>query len=198
MAWRLNKQQSERSISKIKNPVTNQICLRPEEMHKSFEIYYKKLYSQPKLAKPSTVKHFLDSLDLPSIGVQQKKRRTTDITKAEVDKAISKLKTSKAPGGDGLPAEWYKIFRDSLTPLLLKCFNYVLKGGETPPSWKQAIISAIPKPGEDRTECSSHRPISVLATDYKIFTSTIVNRLENIIADLIDTDQTGFIKNRST
>ncbi len=198
LAWRLRKQLSERSIFKIKNPVTNQICHRPQEIHKTFEIYYKKLYSQPKLAEPSTVKHSLDSLDLPSIGIEQNKRITTDITKAEIDKAISKLKTSKPPGGDGLPAEWYKTFRDSLTLLQLKCFNYVLKGGETPPSWKQAIISVIPKPGKDRTECSSYKPISVLNTDYKIFTSRIVNRLENITADLTDTDQTGFIKNKRT
>ncbi len=172
------------------------MCLRPEEIHKSFEIYYKKLYSQPNLAEPSTVKHFLDCLDLPSVGVERNKRITTDVRKAEVDKAVSKPKTSKASGGDGLPTEWYKTFRDSLTPSLLKCFNYVLKGGETPPSWKHAIISVIPKKGKDRTESSSYRPISVL--DHKIFSSVIVNRLENIIPDLIDTDQTGFIKNRRT
>ena len=198
LAWRLRKQQSERAIYKIKNPITNQMCLKPEEIQKSFEIYYTNLYSQPKLAELPTVKHFLDSLDLPSIGIEQNKRLTTDMTRAEVDKAISKLKTSKAPGGDGLPAEWYKTFRDSLTPLLLECFNYVLKGGEIPPSWKQAIISVIPKPGKDKTDCGSYRPVSVLNTDYKIFTSILVSRLENIVPDLIDTDQTGFVKNRRT
>ena len=123
---------------------------------------------------------------MPSIDTEENKQVTADITIAEVDKAISKLKTNKATGGDGLPAEWYQTFRDPLTPLLLKCFNYVLKGGETPPSWKEAIISVTPKPGKDKTECSSYRPISVLNTDYKIFTSIIVSRLENINPDLTD------------
>lgn len=85
----------------------------------------------------------------------RKKQMTSDITNAEVDEAISKLKTGKAPGGDGLPAVWYKIFRDSLIPMLVKCFNYVLKGGASPPSRKQAIISLLPKPGKESTECSS-------------------------------------------
>ena len=144
------------------------------------------VYTQPKLAEPATVKCFLDSLDLPSIDTEENKQVTADITIAEVDKAISKLKTNKATGGDGLPAEWYQTFRDPLTPLLLKCFNYVLKGGETPPSWKEAVISVTPKPGKDKTECSSYRPISVLNTDYKTFTSIIVSRLENINPDLTD------------
>lgn len=59
---------------------------------------------------------------------------TQEITKEEIDSAISRLKTNKVPGIDGYPAEWYKTFRDLITPILLKCFNYTLKGGETPVS----------------------------------------------------------------
>lgn len=66
----------------------------------------------------------------------------------------------------------------------------------SPKSWKQAIISVIPKEGKDRSEGSSYRPSSVLNGDYRIFTSIIAGRLKNIIPDLIH--QTGFIKNRQT
>lgn len=77
-------------------------------------------------------------------------------------------------------------------------FNYVLEGGEIPKSWNQALISVIPKPGKDVSECSSYRPVSVLNIDYRIFTTILAKRLENIIPELIDTDQTGFVKNRQT
>uniref|UniRef100_A0A3B1IMJ8 Reverse transcriptase domain-containing protein n=1 Tax=Astyanax mexicanus TaxID=7994 RepID=A0A3B1IMJ8_ASTMX len=138
------------------------------------------------------------SLDLPSIGTKQNEKLTQEITEEEINRAISRLKTNKMPGADGYPSEWYKILRKIIIPLLKDCFNYVLKGGEPPPSWRQAIISVIPKTGKDITDCGSYRPISVLNIDYRLFASILAIRLEDIIPDLIDTDQTGFVKNRHT
>lgn len=58
-------------------------------------------------------------------------------------------------GEDGYPVEWYKHFQHLFTPLLQDCFNHALLGGETPPSWRRAVISVIPKPGKDKSECGS-------------------------------------------
>lgn len=102
------------------------------------------------------------------------------------------------PGADGYPSEFYKLFREIILPMLKESFNYVLNGGEPPVSWRQAVISVIPKPGKDKTNCSSYRPISVLNIDYRLFASILAKRLEDIIPDLIDTDQTGFVKHRQT
>lgn len=102
------------------------------------------------------------------------------------------------PGADGYPSEWYETFREIIIPVLKECFNYVLQGGETPLSWRQAVISVIPKTGKDKTECSSYRPISVLNMDYRLFASILAKHMENIIPDLIDTDQTGFVQNRQS
>lgn len=73
-----------------------------------------------------------------------------------------------------------------LAPKLKDTFNYVLETGETPPSWREAVISLISKEGKDNCECGSYWPISVLNQDYKIFTHI----LTKILTQIISLDQT--------
>uniref|UniRef100_A0A3Q3BC05 ribonuclease H n=1 Tax=Kryptolebias marmoratus TaxID=37003 RepID=A0A3Q3BC05_KRYMA len=198
LAWRIRKQQIDRFIQKIKNPTDKKIYHSLKDIKKAFELYYTQLYTQPHTVDPPSVRAFLTSLDLPSIGIDQNNRLTQQITEEEINKAISKMKGNKMAGEDGYPAEWYKHFRKLFTPLLGDCFNHVLSGGETPPSWRRAVISVIPKPGKDKTEGDSYRPISVLNIDYRIFATIMAKRLEFIIPEITDTDQTGFVHNRQT
>jgi len=82
--------------------------------------------------------------------------------------------------------------------VLLNCFNHTLRTGGAPQSWKEAVISIIPKEGKDQKECSSYRPISVLNVDHKLFSSVLSKRLESVVPELEDLDQTGFLLNRQT
>ena len=198
LAYKLRKEREESTIYKIRNPVSQTVETKAEKIQECFETFYRDLYSQPQAADDSQIDSFLRSLDLPVVTVAQNNNLIKPITGEELESAISRLKAGKSPGPDGFNAEWYKILRAELSPLLLNTFNGILRGGDTPPSWKEAIISVIPKEGKDKLECDNYRPISVLNLDYKLFTSIMARRLEHILSTVISLDQAGFICGRQT
>uniref|UniRef100_A0A3P9JRB6 Reverse transcriptase domain-containing protein n=1 Tax=Oryzias latipes TaxID=8090 RepID=A0A3P9JRB6_ORYLA len=198
LARKLRKQQVDSAIPNIKDPLSQEIHSDPQKIENTFYCYYSSLYSQEGATDRGAIKSFLDKLDLPCIGQIQNKIITKEITQQEVEKAIGRFKTNKAPGSDGFPIEWYRKFKLELMPLLLRALNYTHKEGRTPPSWKDAIITLIPKENKDRQNCTNYRPISMLNVDYKIYTSILTKRFETFIAELIDEDQTGFVRGRQT
>lgn len=68
LAWRLRKQQAENTIHKIRDPITNKITNKLEEIQNAFEKYYELLCTWTEKAERLTIQKFLASLDLPSIG----------------------------------------------------------------------------------------------------------------------------------
>uniref|UniRef100_A0A3B1K1Q0 Reverse transcriptase domain-containing protein n=1 Tax=Astyanax mexicanus TaxID=7994 RepID=A0A3B1K1Q0_ASTMX len=196
LAWRLRKQQAENAVHRIKDPTTNKILNNPDDIEKTFEAYYKSLYSQPYETNRHEITEFLNSLDLPTVGKEINDKLILPITQEEIDRAIARLNNNKSPGTDGYPPEWYKATKEHLLPVLESCFNYIMKEGFLPPSWKEAYISVIAKEGKDRLDCTGYRPISVLNADYKIYASILTKRMETVMPFLIDEDQTGFIKDR--
>ena len=169
-----------------------------DNIKRCFKKVYEKLYAQPQVENNNKMDDFLKSINLPVLSETQNNALKSAITTEEVKSTITRLKTNKSPGPDGYPAQWYKTLREVLTPILVKTFNWVLQTKETPISWREAIISVIPKPGKDKLECTNYRPISVLNLDYKLFTSILAKRFDKILPQIIHLDQTGFIQSRQT
>ncbi len=107
------------------------------------------------------------------------------------------MQSSKAPGPDGFPIEFYKKFADLLGPLLVAVYNESFNTGTLPLTLTQASISLLPKEGKDPTRCESYRPISLLNVDFKILSKMIALRLEPILPTIISNVQTGFIRGRN-
>ena len=71
-----------------------------------------------------------------------------DITENEIQKVIDMLCISKAPGIDGINNNIIKKGSHIIVPLLCDLFNKVLKSGEYPDKWCEAIIVPIHKKGD--------------------------------------------------
>ncbi|OMJ12011.1 LINE-1 retrotransposable element ORF2 protein [Smittium culicis] len=100
---------------------------------------------------------------------------------------------NKSPGPDGLSFEFYKKFKEHISSHLEKIFNSnqemkkwnYLNGGST--------IILIPKKG-DLKSLKNYRPITLSNVDEKVYTKIIANRLHKVIGRIIDSRQSGFIK----
>ena len=108
---------------------------------------------------------------------------------------IDSLKAGKSPGLDGLPAEFYKTFREVLIQPLLKVWREALKFKALPISLNAGVIKLIHKRGPKEL-LSNWRPITMLNTGYKIFAKALALRLTNHLDRWVNPVQKGFIKGR--
>lgn len=120
---------------------------------------------------------YLKDIKLPELSGPMSKELDKPIKECEIKETISKLKKKYSP--DGYINEFYKTFKDLLSPLLLKAYHQALTSGIMAPSWNYASIIVIYKEGKDPTECQSYRPISLLSGDLKILTTILARRQQD-------------------
>ena len=114
----------------------------------------------------------------------------------ELSESLKNMKNRKSPGSDGFTVEFFKVFWGKLGGWVLRSLNEGFRKGELSQTQKEGVIICIPKGDEDRDKLRNWRPISLLNIVYKIGSSSIANRIKNVLPTIISEDQTGFIKNR--
>ena len=110
--------------------------------------------------------------------------------------ALDTFDKGKTPGNDGIPAEFYKCFWNSVGELMTEVFNHSFELGQMSNSQEEAIITLIDKKGRDRMFLENWRPISLINVDSKIATKVIANRIKNVLPSVIYPNQSGFMKGR--
>ncbi len=106
------------------------------------------------------------------------------------------MPNNKAAGPDGLPAEFFKHFWNTISPLFMKMCQKIKHTSEIPQHMNSTLLSLLPKPDKDPPQCANYRPLSLINTDIKIISKALTIRIEKVIPHIIHPDQTGFIKGR--
>ena len=63
-------------------------------------------------------------------------------------------------------------------------------------SQRQAMIKLLEKPNKDKRYISNWRPISLLNSDFKMISKSLVTRVEKVLSNLIDARQTAYVDER--
>ena len=160
-------------------------------------LFYESLYKSKNL-NPDKFKDsvFFNQENISPLSEEKKASCEGNITANECLKALKDFQPRKTPGTDGFPAEFYRFFWSEINQEMTESFNHAFQSGKLSITQRRGIISLIPKKFKDKTILENLRPISLLNVDYKILTKAIAKRVEKVLPDIINVDQTGYVKGR--
>ena len=104
-------------------------------------------------------------------------------------------KRNNSPGQDSITTEFNQVFWPTLGNLLVTVFNESHELGSLPESQRNSVMSLIFKKDDDEV-IANYRPISLTNVDYRILAFTLAQRMQNIMKNIVNTDQSAYIKGR--
>jgi hypothetical protein len=118
----------------------------------------------------------------------------------EVESVLANLKLKSSNGLSTLPTKLIKENSSIIAPAFRIVLNKCLELGKFPSQWKVALVTPVLKPGGDKADPNSYRPISVLPNLCKAFEALLAFRLNAFIRerDLLSDHQFGFRHRHST
>lgn len=120
-----------------------------------------------------------------------------NFTASELHVALRKLSNGKAAGPDLISNEFLKNSSTNLRGRILDMFNAIWEKEDAPQEWSGSETVMIYKKG-DKSDPANYRPISLLNTNLKLFTTMIQNRLAKWADEnkIIPDCQMGFRKGK--
>lgn len=116
-----------------------------------------------------------DNYDQPSAEFDPKDL----ISLQQVKQACEELELNKSVGPDDIHPLFLREGNDLLFSCIRLIFNYSLRWSVLPLQWKQALVVPILKPGQNASDKSSYRPISLTCIICKCIERVILRRLNS-------------------
>ena len=123
---------------------------------------------------------------------------SSDFTVEELEAAIKKLKSGKAPGRDNIHPEFVIHQSAKTTAWLCSFFTSCFRRSKLPKTWPRATVVAVPNQNKPAQDPKSYRPISLLCVPFKILEMLIHSRNDPVVDLQLPQEQAGFRRGRST
>ena len=82
----------------------------------------------------------LEKYNLPKLNEEEAESLNRPRTADDMEAVIKKLPTHKSPKPDGFTGEFYKAFKEELTPIFHRLFQKIQNDGRLPNSFYEASI----------------------------------------------------------
>lgn len=115
--------------------------------------------------------------------------------------AVDTLSPYKSPGGDGIFPILIQKAEKHIIPILHTLYIASLRFNYVPKSWRETLITFIPKPGKQSYDkVKSYRPISLMSFFLKILEKLIDRRIRetNLIKNPLSKHQHAYQKGKGT
>ncbi|KAL9663716.1 hypothetical protein QQ045_019107 [Rhodiola kirilowii] len=133
---------------------------------------------------------------IPSIVIEEHNMVLTNpYIESEIKMALFQLYPFKAPGLDGFPAGFFQKFWNVIRQDFIEACFSILNEGAVPPGSNDTLIVLIPKQSA-AAKMEDYRPISLTSVVSKTLAKVIVNRLQQVLSDIISPAQSAFVKGR--
>ena len=103
-----------------------------------------------------------------------------DILDCEVKWTLENITTDKASGGDGIPAELFKILKVDAVKVLHSICQQIWKTQQWPQDWKRSVFILIPKK-DNAKECSNYHIIVLILHASKVMLKILQARLQQYV-----------------
>ena len=156
--------------------------------------FYENLYTAQPVENANL--HNILPNNTPKLSEEQKNNISSKLTIQELAKALYNMKNNKSPGSDGYTTEFFKFFFKDIGFYILQSLNEGFDSGELSVTQRQGVIVCIPKDNKPKMYLKNWRPISLLNITYKLGSSILANRIKQVLPNIINNCQKGFLKGR--
>ena len=158
------------------------VTRKQEEILQEVKNYYEELFkSKDNMLHNFNLQTLLQGQNIKRITDAEAKNIEGYLTVQEISYALKNTKNNKSPGLDGFPAEFFKVFWNSLKHCVTKAINASFNKGLMSLSLRQCVITCLPKNGKMRENIQNWRPLSMLSVVYKLCSAATANRIKPLL-----------------
>ena len=118
-----------------------------------------------------------------------------DVLECEVKWALGSIATNKTSGGDGIPAELFKILKDESVEILHLICQQIWNSQQWPQDWKRLVFIPVPKKGNAK-EHSNYHTVALILHASKVMLKILQARFQQYVNRELPDIQAGFRKGR--